>query len=84
MSWKMLLVSCTSTLLPMQVVGAEVKFDKQGCYAVQHHLIQHTDGYVSGSFDVLNIFRLPTKCDLRRICQNLTIRESYESLVAVC
>jgi len=56
MSWKMLLVSCTSTLLPMQVVGAEVKFDKQGCYAVQHHLIQHTDGYVSGSFDVLNIF----------------------------
>jgi hypothetical protein len=60
MSYKTLLVSSVFAGLAFstQVFAAEIKYDNQGCYVGQVHLIQHADGFVSGSFDVGNM-RLP-------------------------
>jgi hypothetical protein len=41
-----------------QVFGAERKYDTQGCYSSQNHVIEHAEGFVSGSFDAVNM-RLP-------------------------
>jgi hypothetical protein len=60
MSYKTLFVSSVFAALTFstQVFAAEIKFDGQGCYVGQVHLIQHADGFVSGSFDSGNM-RLP-------------------------
>lgn len=44
--------------LSAQGFAAEVKYEHQGCYAGPVHLIQHADGFVAGSFDIVNM-RLP-------------------------
>ena len=61
--YKTLLVSSVFAGLAFstQVFAAEIKFDSQGCYASSasmSHLIQHADGFVSGSFENVNM-RLP-------------------------
>jgi len=59
MSQKALLVSAAFlAVLSTQVFGAERKYDTQGCYSSQNHVIEHAEGFVSGSFDAVNM-RLP-------------------------
>jgi hypothetical protein len=57
MSQKALLTSSLSAgLFSTQVWAVEFKVDEDvGCYVGQVHLIQHGDGYVSGSFDSVNM-----------------------------
>ncbi len=39
----------------MPVCAAEGKFDQQSCYSGSSHVLQHADGFVSGSYDATGV-----------------------------
>ena len=46
-------------LFTTQIFAAEVKYDNYACYAGANHVIQHADGYLSGSFDAVLMVQGP-------------------------
>jgi hypothetical protein len=44
-----------------QISAAEIKYDNYACYAGANHVIQHADGYVSGSFDAVLMVQGPER-----------------------
>jgi hypothetical protein len=48
-------------LLTTQIFAAEIKYDNYACYAGANHVIQHADGYMSGSFDAVLMVQGPER-----------------------
>jgi hypothetical protein len=62
MSRRALLVSGIFTgLFTTQIFAAEIKYDNYACYAGANHVIQHADGYMSGSFDAVLMVQGPER-----------------------